>query len=60
MANGQDDESVASPPSTLNLDRSASAERSGAQLDRLDDELTHTNAALTGGDVEADAPEARP
>ena len=56
MANEQDDTPVPGPPSTLNLDRSASASRSGrAQLDRLARELTHTDAALAGGDVEADA-----
>jgi hypothetical protein len=47
---------VPSVPSTLNLDRSASAVRSGrSQLDRLGEELTHTDSGLAGGDVEADA-----
>lgn len=57
MDNELDDQGpVASPPSTLNLDRSATAVRSGrAQLDRLGSELTHTDATLTGGDPEADA-----
>ena len=56
MADEQDDKPAPSPPSTLNLDRSASAVRSGrAKLDRVGDELTHTDAALAGGDVEADA-----
>jgi hypothetical protein len=56
MTDEQDDELVACPPSTLNLDRSASAVRSGrAKLGRDIDELTHTDAALTGGDVDADA-----
>src|SRR5215213_5817799 len=56
MANEQDDRPVPSPPSTLNLDRSASAVRSGrSKLDRLADELTHTDATLAGGDVEGDA-----
>src|SRR3982751_4325315 len=55
MAN-EHDEVVPSPPSTLNLDRSASAARSGrSKLDSLDHQLTHTDAALTGGDVDADA-----
>ena len=56
MADKQDDTPVPSPPSTLNLDRSASAVRSGrAKLDRLGNELTHTDAVLAGGDLEADA-----
>ena len=57
MDNQQDDpRPVASPPSTLNLDRSATAVRSGrAQLDRLGAELTHTDATLTAGDPDADA-----
>ena len=46
---------IASPPSTLNMDRSATAVRSGrAKLDSLSRELTHTDATLAGGDVEAD------
>jgi hypothetical protein len=56
MANEQNDELVPSPPSTLNLDRSASAVRSGrVKLASLHHELTHTRAALAGGDVDADA-----
>ena len=56
MENERDDELLPSPPSTLNLDRTASAVRSGrAKLADLGGELTHTDAALTGGDVEADA-----
>ena len=56
MVDEHDDAPVPSPPSTLNLDRSASAVRSGrSKLDRRGEELTHTDAALAGGDVEADA-----
>jgi hypothetical protein len=52
----RDDDLFPSPPSSLNLDRSATAARSGrAQLDRLGEELTHTDATIAGGDVEADA-----
>jgi hypothetical protein len=55
MADEQD-APTPTPPSTLNLDRSASASRSGrSRLGRLSDELTHTDATLAGGDVEADA-----
>lgn len=56
MAHEQDDQPVPGPPSSLNLDQSASAVRSGrAKLDSLRHELTHTDATLAGGDVEADA-----
>jgi hypothetical protein len=46
---------VPSPPSSLNLDRSASAARSGrAELvDKLQ-KHTSTGPALTGGDIDAD------
>jgi len=44
------------PPSSLDLDRSASAVRSGrATRDALAHELTHTDARMAGGDLEADA-----
>ncbi len=56
MADQQDDDVVTSPPSSLNLDRSASAVRSGrTKLASAAHELTHTDATLTGGDLEADA-----
>ena len=50
-----DEERVPSPPSSLDLDRTASAARSGrrAQLDKYE-EHTETSPALTGGDVDAD------
>ena len=50
-----DEERVPSPPSSLDLDRTASAARSGrrAQLDKYA-EHTETSPALTGGDVDAD------
>src|SRR5436190_23820148 len=55
MADEQDDTSIPSAPSTLNFDRSATAVRSGrAKLNSLGRELTHTDAALSGGDVDAD------
>jgi hypothetical protein len=46
---------VPTPPSSLDLDRSASAARSGRRglRDRFD-EHTETGPALTGGDVDAD------
>ena len=53
----QDDDDPVSttPPSSLGLDRSASAARSGRQelRDRYD-KHTETSPALTGGDVDAD------
>jgi len=43
------------PPSSLNLDRSASSARSGRQeLKERYDKHTETSPALTGGDVDAD------
>jgi Family of unknown function (DUF6335) len=50
-----DDERVPSPPSSLDLDRSASAARSGRrELLEKYEEHTETGPALTGGDVDAD------
>ena len=53
---GDDDRIVSStPPSSLNLDRSASSARSGRQeLKERYDKHTETSPALTGGDVDAD------
>jgi hypothetical protein len=50
-----DDELVPSPPSSLDLDRTASAARSGRRelLEKFA-EHTETSPALTGGDVDAD------
>lgn len=51
----QDDDVVPSPPSSLDLDRTASAARSGRrEMHEHMDELTQTGPALTGGDVDAD------
>jgi hypothetical protein len=56
MAQHEDDDLVATPPSTLDMDRAGSAARTGrAKLDALRGELTHTDARLAGGDVDADA-----
>jgi hypothetical protein len=50
-----DDELRPSPPSSLDLDRSASAARSGRrELVEKYEEHTETSPALTGGDVDAD------
>ncbi len=50
-----DDERVPSPPSSLDLDRTASAARSGRrELLEKYSEHTETSPALTGGDVDAD------
>jgi hypothetical protein len=50
-----DDERVPSPPSSLDLDRTASAARSGRrELLEKYEEHTETGPALTGGDVDAD------
>src|ERR671912_277201 len=52
----EQDDLVATPPSSLDLDRSASATRTGrAQMRHLQDELTQTDARIAGGDVDADA-----
>ncbi|HEX5475937.1 MAG TPA: DUF6335 family protein [Vicinamibacterales bacterium] len=49
------DETVPSPPSSLTLDRQASAVRTGrAEMRELREEHTATSPALTGGDVDAD------
>jgi hypothetical protein len=50
-----DEDIVPTPPSTLDLDRSASAFRSGRRelRERFDDH-NETSPALTGGDVDAD------
>ena len=51
----QDDDLVQGPPSSLDLDRSASAVRSGRrELSERYREHTETSPALTGGDVDAD------
>jgi uncharacterized protein DUF6335 len=50
-----DDERVPSPPSSLDLDRTASAARSGRrELLEKYAEHTETGPAMTGGDVDAD------
>ena len=51
----RDDDIVPSPPSSLDLDRSASAARSGRRgmSERLHDH-TETSPAITGGDIDAD------
>jgi hypothetical protein len=50
-----EEERVPSPPSSLDLDRSASAARSGRrELREKYQEHTETGPALTGGDVDAD------
>jgi hypothetical protein len=51
----EEEEMVPSPPSSLNLDRSASAARTGrAEFEQRLREHTSTGPALTGGDVDAD------
>jgi hypothetical protein len=51
----RDDDVVPTPPSSLDLDRTASAARSGRrELKERYDEHTETGPALTGGDVDAD------
>ena len=51
----RDDDVVQTPPSSLDLDRSASAVRTGRRemLERFE-EHTETSPAMTGGDVDAD------
>jgi hypothetical protein len=50
-----EEEMVPSPPSSLDLDRTASAARSGRrQVQQRFSEHTETSPALTGGDVDAD------
>jgi hypothetical protein len=50
-----DDEFLPSPPSSLDMDRSASAARSGRrELREKYDEHTETGPAMTGGDIDAD------
>jgi len=51
----RDDDIVPTPPSSLNLDRSASAARSGRrELSEKFHEHTETSPAITGGDIDAD------
>jgi uncharacterized protein DUF6335 len=51
----EDDDLVPTPPSSLDLDRHASAARSGRrEMKQRTDQLTQTGPALTGGDVDAD------
>ncbi len=51
----QDDDIVPTPPSSLDLNRTASAARSGRrELSKRLDEHTETGPALTAGDVDAD------
>ena len=55
MAHEDDVDPTASAPSTLNFDRSGTAARTGgARRDALQHELTHTDARITGGDLDAD------
>jgi hypothetical protein len=49
------EESIPEPPSSLNMDRKASAARTGrAEMRQARREHTETSPALTGGDVDAD------
>ena len=51
----EEEEMVPSPPSSLNMDRSASAARTGrAEYEQRLREHTSTGPALTGGDIDAD------
>jgi hypothetical protein len=46
---------MSTPPSSLDMDRTASAVRTGRrEMKERQDELTQTSPALTGGDVDAD------
>jgi hypothetical protein len=50
-----DDDLVPSPPSSLDLDRHASAARTGRrEMKEREGNLTQTGPAMTGGDVDAD------
>jgi hypothetical protein len=50
-----DDDLVPTPPSSLDMPRSASAARTGRrEMKERRDELTQTGPAMTGGDVDAD------
>jgi hypothetical protein len=50
-----DDDVIPTPPSSLDLDRSASAVRTGRrEMKERIDEHTETSPAMTGGDVDAD------
>jgi hypothetical protein len=52
---GDEDLVMQTPPSSLDLDRSASAVRTGRrEMKERSDKLTQTGPALTGGDVDAD------
>jgi hypothetical protein len=52
----EQDDLVPTPPSSLDLDRSASATRTGrTKLRQLQDALTQTDAGMTGGDLDGDA-----
>ena len=52
----EDDDLTPAPPSSLDADILSSAAHTGGVRQRaLEGELTHTGAALSGGDVDADA-----
>ena len=56
MAHHEDEDLTPTPPSTLDFDRAGTAARTGgARRDALQHELTHTDATLTGGDLDGDA-----
>ena len=51
----KDDDLVPTPPSTLDLDRTASGVRTGRRrLQHTQDEHTEASPVITGGDVDAD------